>query len=152
MMERVTAGYLRLNQRERVMTLAVAAILFLLINIFLWRMVLGSIANSGRELAARKSTRAEQVVYMKERELWAKREEWLEKTQPILKGAEETSNLLEQVKQVASKYNVLIENPAKPLRIIKPFSLPLKRAVIGPISSIFFMTFNNRTHSLSLKR
>jgi hypothetical protein len=112
MTEKLTAAYLRMNQRERIMTLAIAAILFLLINIFLWRMVLGSIANSRRELAARNATRAEQIVYMKERELWAKREEWLEKTQPILKGAEETSNLLEQVKQVAGKYNILIENPA----------------------------------------
>jgi hypothetical protein len=112
MMEKLILAYLRMNQRERVMTLAIAAILFLLINIFLWRMVLGSIASSRRELAARKATRSEQIVYMKERDLWAKREEWLEKTQPILKGAEETSNLLEQVKQVAGKYNILIENPA----------------------------------------
>jgi hypothetical protein len=101
-----------MNQRERTMTLVISAILFLLINLFLWRLVLGSIGNSRRELAARKSTRAEQVVYMRERELWAKREQWLEKTQPSLKGAEEASNLLDQVKQVAGKYSVLIENPA----------------------------------------
>lgn len=112
MMEKLTAAYLRMNQRERMMTLVISAILFLLINLFAWRLVLGSISNSRRDLAARKSTRAEQVVYMRERELWAKREQWIEKNQPPLKGAEEPSNLLEQVKQVASKYNVLIENPA----------------------------------------
>jgi hypothetical protein len=112
MMERLTAAYLRMNQRERVMTLAISAILFLLINIFLWRMVLGSISNSRSELAARKSTRAEQVVYMRERDLWKKRDEWLLKTQPEMKGPEEAPNLLEQVKQVAGKYNILIENPA----------------------------------------
>jgi hypothetical protein len=112
MMEKLTAAYQRMNQRERTMTLVIAAILFLLINIFAWRMVLGSISNSRRELATRKSTRAEQVVYMKERDLWAKREQWLEKTQPPMKGAEEASTLLDQVKQVAGKYNVLVENPA----------------------------------------
>jgi hypothetical protein len=112
MIQKLTAAYLRMNQRERTMTLVISAILFLLINLFLWRLVLGSIGNSQRELAARKSTRAEQVVYMRERELWAKREQWLEKTQPSLKGAEEASNLLDQVKQVAGKYSVLIENPA----------------------------------------
>jgi hypothetical protein len=112
MMEKLTASYLRMNQRERMMTLGIAGILLLLINIFVWRTVLGSISNSRRELAARKSTRAEQVVYMKERDLWAKREQWLEKTQPPMKGAEEASNLLDQVKQVAGKYDVLIENPA----------------------------------------
>jgi type II secretory pathway component PulM len=82
MMEKLTAAYLRMNQRERMMTLAIAAILFLLINIFLWRMVLGSISDARRELVARKSTRAEQVVYMRERDLWKKRDEWLAKTQP----------------------------------------------------------------------
>ena len=112
MIEKLTAAYQRMSQRERMMTLVIAAILVLLINIFLWRMVLGSISTSRRDLAARQSTRAEQVVYMKERDLWAKREQWIEKNQPPMTGAEEASNLLDQVKQVAGKYNVLVENPA----------------------------------------
>ena len=112
MMEKLTAAYLRMNQRERTMTLVISGILFLLINLFVWRVVLSSISNSRRELADRKTTRSEQVVYMREKELWAKREQWLEKTQPAMKGAEEASNLLDQLKQVAGKYNVLIENPA----------------------------------------
>ena len=112
MIEKLTAPYLRMSQRERLMTLVVSGILFLLINLFVWRLVLGSIGNSRRELAERKLTRAEQVIYMKEKDLWAKREQWLEKTQPVMKGAEEASNLLDQLKQVAGKYNVLVENPA----------------------------------------
>jgi hypothetical protein len=112
MIEKVTGAYQRMNQREQMMTLVIAAILFLLINIFAWRWLLGGISNSRRELATRKNTRAEQVVYMREKDLWAKRNEWIQKTQPTLKGAEETSNLLEQLKQIAGKYNVLIENPA----------------------------------------
>jgi hypothetical protein len=110
--EKLTAAYLKMSQRERMMTMVIAAILFLLINIFVWRAVLGSISNAHQELAAKRSTRAEQIVYMREKDLWAKREQWLEKNQPPMKGAEEASNLLDQVKQVAGKYNVLIENPA----------------------------------------
>src|SRR5947207_13441465 len=100
-----------MNQRARMMTLVIVAILLLLVNILVWRWVLGTIGNSRRELSARKATRAEQNVYMRERELWAKRDEWLQKTQPTLKGAEEASNLLEQLKQIAGKYNILVENP-----------------------------------------
>ena len=111
MIEKLTAAYLRMNPRERMMTMVISAILFLLINLFVWRMLLGSIGNSRRELAARRATRAEQTVYMRERETWSKREEWIEKTQPVMKGAEEPSTLLDQVKQVAGKYNILIENP-----------------------------------------
>ncbi len=73
MMEKLRAAYQRMNQRERIMTLAIAAVLLLLINLFIWK---------------------------------------LQKTQPTLTGAEEASTLLDQLKQIAGKYNVLIENPA----------------------------------------
>jgi hypothetical protein len=112
MIAKLTAAYQRMSQRERIMTLAVAGILFLLINIFIWRWLLGTISGSRSELAARKATRSEQTVYMRERELWAKRDQWVQKTQPTAKGAEEASNLLEQLKQIAGKYNIVIENPA----------------------------------------
>ena len=112
MMAKLTAAYQRMSQRERIMTLVIAGILFLLINIFIWRWLLGTISGSRSQLAARKSTRAEQNVYMRERELWARRDQWLQKTQPALKGAEEASTLLDQLKAVAEKYDVLIANPA----------------------------------------
>jgi hypothetical protein len=112
MMEKLRAAYQRMNRREQIMTLAIAGVLFVLINLFLWRLLLGSISTSRRELAMRRAARSEQIVYLRERELWKKRDEWLQKTQPTMQGAEEASNLLEQLKQVAGKYNILIENPA----------------------------------------
>ena len=44
--------------------------------------------------------------------MWEKRDEWLKKNQPTLKSPVEASTLLDQVKQIAGKHNVLIENPA----------------------------------------
>jgi len=112
MMAKLTAAYQRMSQRERIMTLAVAGILLLLINIFIWRWLLGTISGSRNALAVRKANRSEQTVYLRERELWAKRDQWLQKTQPTLKGAEEASTLLDQLKQISGKYNIVIENPA----------------------------------------
>lgn len=112
MIDKITAAFQRMNRREQMMTMVIAAFLFLLINIFVWRWLLGAIGNSRSELATRKSTRAEQIVYLREKDLWAKRDAWIQKTQPPMKGAEEASTLLEQVKQIAGKYNILIENPA----------------------------------------
>jgi hypothetical protein len=112
MMAKLTTAYQRMSQRERIMTLAVASILFLFINIFIWSWLLGTISGSRSELATRKATRSEQTVYLRERDLWAKRDQWLQKTQPVLKGAEEASTLLDQLKQIAGKYNIVIENPA----------------------------------------
>jgi hypothetical protein len=49
---------------------------------------------------------------MKERDLWTKREQWLQQHQPAFKGAGEASTLLEQqLRPIAAKYTVLIENP-----------------------------------------
>jgi len=59
MMERLRAAYQRMNRREQVMTLVIAAVLFLLINLFVWRLLLGNISNSRRDLAARRATRNE---------------------------------------------------------------------------------------------
>ena len=131
MIEKVKAAYQRMSGRERKMSLVIASILFLLINLFVWRLLLGSISNSRREVASRKSTRAEQVVYMREREIWAKRDQWVQKNQPILKGAEEASTLLDQLKQIAGKYEVLIENPA----IGSGESTPTHQAVFASIET-----------------
>ncbi len=106
------AFFQRLNQRERVLSLIVGGALFLLVNWFIWSSLLGSLEKTQTDLAARKSARAQQSVFLKERGMWEKREAWLKKQQPTLKGPGEASTLLEQVKDIAGKHNVLIENPS----------------------------------------
>jgi hypothetical protein len=82
------------------------------VNLFLWNWLFGAIQSSRAEVAKRKLIRHEQVIYMQEGELWAQREKWLREHQPPFRGASDASALLDQVKQIAGKYNVLIENPA----------------------------------------
>ena len=106
------AWYQRMNPRERKLAWLVAGALFLLLNLLVWSKLFDSLSNAQAQLALRKTTRAEQSVYMKERDLWARRDQWLKKHQPTLKSAVEASTLLDQVKEVAGKHNVLIERPA----------------------------------------
>ena len=106
------AWYLKMNQRERVLALIVVCVLFALVNFFIWKSLLGAIGNARTEVTERKATTAQQRVYLKESALWAVRDSWLKQHQPPLKGPAEASALLEQVKQIAGKHNVLIENPA----------------------------------------
>ena len=106
------AWYQRMNQRERRLVLIVAGALFLLINLVIWSKLFGVLGNARTEFALRKATRDEQDVYIKERDLWTRRDQWLKQHQPTLKSAVEASTLLDQVKQIAGKHNVLIENPA----------------------------------------
>jgi hypothetical protein len=104
--------YQRLNPRERRLGLIVAGIVFLLLNWWVWGKLLGSLDHARRDLAARQDTRKVQEVFIRERDLWEKRAKWLNEHQPTLKGPGDASTLLDQIKQVAGKHNVLIENPA----------------------------------------
>ena len=106
------AWYQRMSQRERLLGATVAGILFLLINLFLWSSLLGKAERARADLAERQATRNAQDVYIKERDLWTKRDQWLKEHQPVLKSPGEASTLLDQIKQIAAKHNVLIENPA----------------------------------------
>jgi hypothetical protein len=108
----IAAWYQRLNKRERTLTSVVGAVLFLLLNWIIWSKVLGSLSAARAELADRRETRKVQEVFIRERALWEKRAKWLQEHQPALKGPGEASTLLDQIKQVAGKHNVLIENPA----------------------------------------
>jgi len=106
------AWYQRMNPRERKLALFVATAFFLLINLVIWSKLSAMVTSTREQLAERKLARAEQRTLMKERDLWTKRDQWLKEHQPTLKSAVEASTLLEKVKEIAGKHNVLIENPA----------------------------------------
>jgi hypothetical protein len=102
----------RMNRRERVLSMIVGGGVFLFANWMIWSWLTGTVAQAQADVASRKSARAQQSVFLKERSMWEKREAWLKKTQPVLKGPGETSALLEQIKGIAGKHNVLLENPS----------------------------------------
>src|SRR2546421_12819799 len=102
----------RMNRREQVLAGSVALVMFLLATLFLWSWLLRTIGDSRVEVAKRKQTHNEQTVLLRESDLWSKREQWLREPQPVFHGASDASALLDQLKQIAGKHNVLIENPA----------------------------------------
>lgn len=104
--------YQRMNKRERILGAIVAGGVFLLLNLYVWGKLLGSLDQSRADLEARRNTRKVQELYIKERGLWEKRAQWLKEKQPVLKGPGEASTLLDEIKQIAGKHNILIENPA----------------------------------------
>jgi hypothetical protein len=106
------AWYHRMNPRERVLSWIVAGTVFVLLNLWILSRVLGALGGAHKEVVERRAKLAEQALYVKERDLWTKREEWIRKHQPILNNPAEASALLDQLREVAGKYNVLIENPA----------------------------------------
>ena len=106
------AWYQRMNPRERLLSWIVAGTLMVLFNLWILTSVLGAVGSARKELATRRSKLAEQALYVKERSMWTKREEWLRKHQPVLNNPAEASALLDQLREVAGKYNIEVENPA----------------------------------------
>jgi hypothetical protein len=101
-----------MNRRERLLSWIVAGTLLVLFNLWILTSVLGAVGSAQKELATRKSKLAEQALYVKERGTWTKRDEWLRQHQPTLKNPAEASALLDQLREVAGKYNIEVENPA----------------------------------------
>jgi hypothetical protein len=106
------AWYKRMNPRERLLAWIVAGALFALLNLLILSWLFGALSRARVELTERKAARAEQALYMKERDLWIKRDQWIQQHQPTLKNPAEASVLLDELKQIAGKYSVLIQNPA----------------------------------------
>jgi hypothetical protein len=126
-----SAWFQRMSQRERMLALSVAAVIFVLVNLFAWSALLGGISRARADFKDRKAKHAAQVLYGKERDLWTKREEWMKKHQPVLKSAGEASTLLDGIKQIAAKHKILIENPA----IGTSDSTPTHQAVFASIET-----------------
>src|SRR5207244_11887833 len=97
---------------ERVLEWVVAGTIFVLLNLWILNWIMGALGVADKEVAARRAKLVEQALYVKERDLWTKREEWIGKHQPVLNNPAEASALLDQLKEVAGKYNVLVENTA----------------------------------------
>jgi hypothetical protein len=106
------AWYQRMNPRERMLSLIVAGTLVVLLNLWILSSVLGAVGNAQRELTTRRSKLAEQALYVKERDMWTKRDEWIRQHQPVLNNPAEASALLDHLREVAGKHEILIENPA----------------------------------------
>jgi Type II secretion system (T2SS), protein M subtype b len=102
----------RMNRRERILAGLVVLVVFVLANLFLWSWLFRAIGDSRAEVVERKQKHAEQTILLRETDLWTNRDKWLREHQPAFHGASDASALLDQLKQVAGKYNVLIENPA----------------------------------------
>jgi hypothetical protein len=107
----VAAWYERLSKRERRLLLAIGGLVLVLFNYLIWSWLLGALHRARADLAARQSSRIEQGIFMKERDLWVKRDEWIRKNEPALSGPGEASKLLDEIKPIAAKYHVLVENP-----------------------------------------
>jgi hypothetical protein len=71
-----------MNRRERVLAWIVAGTLFALLNLWILSWIFGTLGAAHRELASRRAKLNEETLYVKERDVWTKRDEWMRRSNP----------------------------------------------------------------------
>lgn len=100
----------QMTARERTLATIVALGAFAFVNIFLVKFVL----NQHRELRTDLSTKSAEIrtmnVLLAERDLWMKRDQWIEAKMPKLTNRDEApSDLRKAITEIAAKHNITLE-------------------------------------------
>lgn len=104
----------KMTPRERWLAAAVAGVLFLILNVFALKLFLTKQAGLRSDLASKRLQWTALETLSAQRELWTKRDAWLQARQPTLQGSREMAGveLLEEVKAIAKQSDVAIVNPS----------------------------------------
>jgi hypothetical protein len=103
----------RLTNREKTLATIVGAAVAILLNLFLLNFFFRNQRQLSTEMADAAAELEGKKILLAEKAIWEQRDAWLQEKLPKL--ANEGSGgvqLLDQVKEVAKKHSVLIENPA----------------------------------------
>ena len=104
--------YQRLSARERMLTLLVGATVFVVINLILLSMLIGSFGENRRLYAQQSQELKIQSLFAGELPMWKQRMDWLKARQPALTNRSRAgTELLEQVQGAARVSKVIITNP-----------------------------------------
>lgn len=103
----------RLSKREKMLAILVGGTLFLLVNVVVLRLVTRVRADLQGQLQTKQSELAALESLFAESDQWKTRSAWLQANQPKLDNVDEAQvKLLDDVKEIAKKNGVLLENPA----------------------------------------
>ncbi|MEO8350663.1 MAG: hypothetical protein ABI680_02970, partial [Chthoniobacteraceae bacterium] len=101
-----------MTQRERLLALAVGAVAFILVNLFLGKVFVKHYRQLQLDRASSTANLKAMKELLSERDLWMAREKFLDSTQPKLDDRfKAPDNLRTTIKDIASKHNIVIESP-----------------------------------------
>ncbi len=101
-----------LSKRELILAFAVGGILFLLVNLAVLRLVTQSRTRLLVDLSAKRQELQSLRLFADDAELWEQRDAWLTAHQPPAENLDRAGyELLEEMKKLAQRENVLLEKP-----------------------------------------
>ncbi len=102
----------QLSSREKNLSVIVGAITFVLLTYFVFDYFVKSKARLSADLVAKTRQLKTMQMLSSEKALWEQRDAWLREKQPVLANPDSAGvQLLDQVKDLARKHGVLLDNP-----------------------------------------
>lgn len=129
-----------MNKREKFLVTLTAVVIGVLVNFYLIKFLLSTRADLTRQYAVTQGKTNTLKKRETERELWAKREAWLDVKLPVLGDSDVASKALrESVLEIAKKNGVILEAPAPgtPVNLPGHTSLGVKFDVKAPWEAMF---------------
>ena len=129
-----------MNKREKFLLTITAAVIGVLVNFYLIKFFLSNRADLTRQLAMTQMKIDTLKKRETERELWAKRDAWLNEKLPVLGDSDVASKALrESVLEIAKKHTVILEAPAPSNPVTQPghISLAVKFDAKAPWDAMF---------------
>ena len=129
-----------MNKREKLLLAVTAVVVGVLVNFYLVRFFLSNRADLTRQLATTQVKIDTLKKRETERELWAKRDAWLNAKLPVLGDPDVASKALrESILEIAKKNGVILEAPSPGTPIPQPghISLGVKFDAKAPWEAMF---------------
>ena len=115
-----------MNKREKFFLAVTAVVIGLLVNFYLFKFFLSNRTELNRQLAGTQMKIETLKKRESERELWAKRDKWLNEKLPVLGDSDVASKALrESVLEIAKAHTVTLEAPAPGTPVNHPANISL---------------------------
>jgi hypothetical protein len=103
----------QLSSREKTLATLVGLIVGIVLNLLLMNFFIKTHRSLRAELASKTSELAAKKILLAEKTMWEQRDAWIQSKLPKLTNEGSVGvQLLDQVKELAKKHTVLVENPA----------------------------------------
>lgn len=137
-----------LTQREKNLAVLTGAVFFLIINVVVVTLLVRKQGDLRERVGELREERAEADMWLKEKETWQARKQWLEKTQSVLASPSvESAQLLETLSTSAARHSITIveqgfsepegSNGPNGAGTVKPHDeIDVKLKVSGPMEAV----------------
>ena len=129
-----------MNKREKFLLTVTAVVIGVLVNFYLIKFFLSNRTDLTRQLAMTQGKIETLKKRETERELWAKRDAWLDEKLPVLGDSDVASKALrESILEIAKKHGVILEapSPGTPINAPGHISLGVKFDAKAPWEAMF---------------